>query len=296
MWYYINMQTPANRVDLHAHSTYSDGSYTPREILEAAIGAGLSAVAITDHDTVDGIGEALCAAKSLIDKVSLIPGVEISASYPRQLHILGYFHPDRYIKIDAFLKNMKYERDQRNIGILQKLNGYGIRISADEVAGIAGKEIFGRPHIAAALVKKGIVSSISAAFLEYLGDGRKAYVGKKSLPPHECVQAIADAGGLAVIAHPSLTGMKLSELESLARSLIEYGLFGIEAYYPEHAEALTQNYAALAGRLGLASTGGSDFHGEYRKHIRLGTGKEGNLHVPDDVPGIIMKRLDSNCH
>jgi predicted metal-dependent phosphoesterase TrpH len=207
------------------------------------------------------------------------------------LHIIGYFRENGYGKINGFLADMKRERHIRNLGVISRLNGLGIKITSDEVADIAGKKIFGRPHIAAAMIKRGVVPTQASAFDEYLSGGRKAYVGKRSLPPEECVSAIKAAGGLPVIAHPGMIGLRMKNLAALAKSLTASGLFGIEAYYPEHTETATANYVALAAALGLTATGGSDFHGEYRKRIRLGSGKNGGLKVPDDVPGIILSSL-----
>jgi len=270
-----------NRVDLHTHSTFSDGSYTPVEIVGAACGAGLRVMSLTDHDTVDGIPEALSAAEISNPRLLLIPGVEISSEYKCPLHILGYFRPANYIGINDFLVKMKRERHIRNLGVIEKLNSLGIRVTFSEVAEIAGKEVFGRPHIAAALVRRGVSDSIPAAFKEYLANGRKAYVSKASLPPEGCVAAISGAGGVPVIAHPSKTGLRLSEVNALAGHLSGFGLMGIEAYNPEHTPKETENYVLLAESLNLLTTGGSDFHGAYRKHVDIGAGRDGNLRVPD---------------
>ena len=280
-----------NRTDLHAHSNYSDGSLSPEEIIDTAASIGLRVVALTDHDTVDGVAGALAAAnkrRSLI----FVPGVEIGADYTCPLHIIGFFHPDNYMNIDPFLDEMKTERHIRNLGIIKKLNELGIRISENDVADIAGKPLFGRPHIAAALVKYGAAATPAQAFGEYLSGGGKAFVSKRSRPPAECVAAIAGAGGLPVIAHPLLTKLKLGEIAALAKSLAENGLYGIEAYYPEHTPKDTENLIELADSLNLRVAGGSDFHGEYRKYIRLGAGKDGNLHIPDAVPDAIIAALD----
>jgi predicted metal-dependent phosphoesterase TrpH len=285
------MGNDINRVDLHIHSTYSDGSAHPAEIVREAVRLGLRAVAVTDHDTIDGIEGALAAVRGARPPILFIPGVEISADHSCALHILGYFGAEKYRSIDALLAEMKNDRHIRNLGVLEKLNNLGIRIAEGEVAEIAGKKIFGRPHIAAAMIRRGIVPTQASAFNEYLSGGRKAYVKKRSRSPEECVSAIADAGGLPVIAHPAQTGLRLGELASLAKSLVRSGLFGIEAYYPEHTSAATGNFKALADSLGLLTVGGSDFHGDYRPRIRLGTGKDGNLRVPDDVPHIMMEAL-----
>ena len=280
-----------NKVDLHIHSNYSDGTASPAEIIHNAYANGLHAIALTDHDTVDGIQDALNAADKMSRSFIMIPGVEISADYKHPLHILGYFHQSNYMNINPFLAEMKRERHIRNQGIINKLNNLGIRVTMDDVKQIAGKEVFGRPHIAAALISKGFAASQTTAFNDFLSAGRKAYVSKRSLPPDECVAAIADAGGLPVIAHPSQIGLRLGDVELLAQWLIKHGLFGIEAYYPEHTPKETANYLDLARNLNISATGGSDYHGDYRKHIMLGSGKDGNLFVPDSVLSVIVDAL-----
>ena len=284
-----------NRVDLHTHSTCSDGTLSPAALVKAAADGGLRIVALTDHDTVSGVAEALAAAERLNAQspglITVIPGVEISADHDNVLHILGYFTPGGCTRIGPFLDEMKNERHIRNLRVIGKLNGMGIRITAGEVAALAGREVFGRPHIAAVLIQKGVVASIPSAFNEYLSRGRKAYVKKSSRPAEDCVAAIAGAGGLPVIAHPSQTGLRLSELTELASGLIKHGLFGIEAYYSDHTPAETQNYVNLAGELGLSVTGGSDFHGETKKSIKLGSGKNGGLNVPDGAADAVINAL-----
>ena len=280
-----------NKTDLHIHSTYSDGSYTPAGIIGAAAELGLRVIALTDHDTIGGIENALREAERYYPRLTVIPGVEISATYKCSLHILGYFRPDNYLNIGEFINMMNRERDIRNLSIIDRLNGLGVNITPDEVADIAGKRVFGRPHIAAALVKRGLASTISSAFNEYLSGGRKAYVSKRSLPPSECVAAIAEAGGLPVIAHPSQTGLRIRELASLATTLAESGLYGIEAYYSEHTKTETEKYLRLVENLGLQSAGGSDFHGDYRKHIKLGSGRDNNLNIPDSVAEKVLSAL-----
>ena len=291
MIYMENTTSKHNSIDLHVHSCYSDGSAPPAKIVRQAAALGLRMIAITDHDTVDGIGEALMAADEIKQPFMLIPGVEISADYEKPLHILGYFQPKNYLAINPFLIDMKIERHIRNQGIIAKLNNLGIRITEDDVSKVAGKALFGRPHIAAALIEKGVVSNQKSAFNEYLSSGRKAYVRKRSRPPAECVAAIAAAGGLPVIAHPSQIGIKLGEVEALAMTLIGSGLFGIETYYPEHTPTETANYLELTQKLGLFATGGSDYHGAYREKIKLGAGKDNNLYVPDTVSDIIISTL-----
>ena len=290
------MTVNKNTIDLHVHSDYSDGSMAPAEIVAEAKRVGLRVIALTDHDTIGGIREALDAANdinSADEHLTVIPGVEISAEYKYPLHVLGYFNADGYERIGVFLDRMMYERNIRNIGIIQRLNNLGIKITTGEVAEIAGKEIYGRPHIAAALVKKDVVHSQAEAFAEYLTSGRKAYVGKKSRSPQECVAAIAKAGGLPVIAHPVKLGMTMREIKALAKSLISYGLYGIEAYYSDNTPKDTEKYVKLAADLGLQVTGGSDFHGDYRRYVRLGSGYDGNLRIPDSVTDMMFTALKS---
>jgi len=302
--YHNNM----NYIDLHIHSTYSDGSMTPGEIVGAAAVSGLRVIALTDHDTIGGVQEALRAAEAAgttgatgfagaagtadaAKSLTVIPGVEISAYHEYPLHLLGYFGVDNYRNIDGFLKEMRYERNVRNDKIIEKLNMLGIKLSREEVVAFAGKEVFGRLHIAAVLVKKGVSRTLSEAFYDYLSEGRKAYVKKLGGTPRECVRAIADAGGLPVVAHPGKLGMRLKELKSFAKSLADCGLYGIEAYYPDNTPAETANYLNIANELGLIATGGSDFHGAFREGVKLGSGKNGNLFIPDDTSDAIFSAL-----
>ena len=291
----------ANKIDLHIHSHYSDGSMSPADIVGAARDAGLRVIAFTDHDTVSGVREALEAAEAINNAgapaaapgslITVIPGVEISVDYAYPLHMLGYFRRDSYEKIGVFLENMTRERHMRNVAVIRRLNEIGIDITVEEVAKIAGIEIFGRPHIADALVKKNIVRTYTEAFQEYLLAGRIAYVEKRSLPPEECAAAIADAGGLPVIAHPANLGMKLRDIKTLVKSLIKSGLYGIEAYYSENTSKETENFVKLAHELKIQTTGGSDFHGEYRKYVKLGSGADDSLRMPESVADEMMKAL-----
>jgi predicted metal-dependent phosphoesterase TrpH len=260
----------------------------PDELVYHARDVGLTAMALTDHDRIDGVPVAIEAAKDT--GLLLIPGIELSSFQDSDLHILGYFNENNYVGIQKFLDRAVQERAVRNEKIINKLNSLGLKITEDEVRAEAGKNIYGRLHIAATMVEKGYVHSTSEAFSSYLAFGRKAYVVKEFPTADMCVRAIKEAGGLPVLAHPVSMGMKLKKLRVVLDGLIRYGLEGIEAYYPDNKPADTEKYLALAVEYGLIATGGSDFHGDYRKYVRLGYGR-GNLTIPDKVLYDILARL-----
>jgi predicted metal-dependent phosphoesterase TrpH len=271
----------------------------PTDLVQLAASCGIRTLALTDHDTIDGIAPALAAAALIPpqDGFALIPGVEISASYRagasgllKEIHILGYFRPDGYESIAPFIGMMKRERNARNYKIIAKLNALGMRITVGDAEEEAKKAVFGRPHIAAALVRKGYADDINGAFERYLALGKKAYAPKEYPTPAQCAAAISEAGGVAAIAHPVRSGMRLRELRAMIESLLPHGLAGIEAYYTDNTPQDTANCIAVAKAFGLVMTGGSDFHGEYKKNIRLGVGK-GNLRVPDALPDMLLERL-----
>jgi hypothetical protein len=265
-----------NRIDLHTHSTYSDGSLSPRELVQLAKERKLRAIALTDHDTVAGLEEAVAAGDDL--GVEVVPGVEISAQYPPgTMHILGYYlHPAHQNLLEA-LKKLQQARAERNPKIIQRLQALGLDISTNEVLDLSAGQV-GRPHIAKALVNKGYVSSIDEAFSRYLKKGAVAYVEKFRFPPDEAIDMIRRAGGIAVLAHPFTLGInKPDELALLVHELAEKGLEGIEVFYPGHTREMVVIYEDVGKRLGLVCTGGSDFHGNFRDHSQLGStilGKE----------------------
>ena len=280
-------------IDLHTHSAFSDGSLTPSELVARASAKGVSMVALTDHDTIGGVAEALAAAgrTAAPNRVTLIPGVELSAWHEREVHMLGYFSPGAYRRFAPYLKDIQKERAERNARVLEKLNSLGIRISDSDIAEASGKPVFGRVHIADALVRKGAAHSIGGAFREYLGEGGAAYVPRRTQSPSDCVAAIAAVGGLPSLAHPVHIGFKLQKLHDFARGLKRSGLGGIEAYYPDNTPQETRNFAALASELGLIATGGSDFHGAYRPGIELGIGRGGRFAVPPEAAAMLMAAL-----
>ncbi len=290
------MDCSFGKIDLHIHSSFSDGSLSPAQILERAVKKGLFAISITDHDTVAGAKEAL--GHGIPEKIEFIAGIEISAAYPPpfentgSLHILGYgIHPD-HPAMDRMLEEQRSARSGRNPLIIEKLNALGIPADLDAVAAATGKQEIARPHIAAFLVKTGYAADIDNAFDRFLGRGKPAYVDKYRIPAEEAVLRIREAGGIAVLAHPMLLSETLFDenpeglpgkvFENLLDTLISYGLSGIEAYYPGHTPAQTAFFVKTAEKRGLLVTGGSDFHGDINPDIEMGSGR-GDLSVPYDL-------------
>lgn len=266
-------------IDLHMHSTCSDGTYAPAELVRLAEAAGLTHMSLTDHDTADGLEEARAEAERR--GIAFIGGLEISAEYDvGTMHILGYgFDPDSP-QLREKLGFVQRSRAERNPKIVQRLNELGVAITFDEVKAASGGGLIGRPHFAQALIERGYVRERQEAFDEYLAKGRPAYVPKVRLSPEESVGCIKEAGGVAVLAHPlQLKAKEDGELDRIVEGLVALGLGGIECYYRNHTEADTARFLALAKKHDLLVTGGSDFHGTNRPGIALGTG-EGNLRVP----------------
>jgi predicted metal-dependent phosphoesterase TrpH len=249
-----------SRVDLHTHTTASDGRHRPAEVVRMARAAGLSAVAITDHDTVAGIAEALAAGSEY--GIRVIPGVEISTSAEgKDIHILGYgFSPDDPALLER-LVSLRQVRTRRNEEILSKLNGLGMEITMAEVEREAsdsprGDGSIGRPHMAEVLVRKGYVKDLKDAFNRYLAEGAAAYVNPPRIGPADAVDWIHEAGGAAIVAHPGLY-----RNDRLVLELLDRGADGLEAYHSDHDEAMQRHYKTLAKSRGKLVTGGSDFHG-----------------------------------
>ena len=263
-----------NRIDLHTHSSHSDGSLSPRQLVELAKKRRLCAIALTDHDTVAGVEEALAVGKEL--GVEVVPGVEISAQYPPgTMHILGYYIRISNRELLGALKRLQQARADRNPKIIERLQALGLEITPTEVFELSGGQV-GRPHIARALVNKGYVSSIDEAFSHYLKKGAVAYVEKFRFPPEEAIAIIRKAGGIAVLAHPFTLGIERpDQLSHLVHELQEMGLEGMEVFYPNHTEEVAVIYEDVAKRLGLVCTGGSDFHGNFRDHSNLGEIRQG---------------------
>jgi len=268
-------------IDLHVHSTFSDGSLTPAELVDEAVAKGLTALALTDHDTLGGLPkfEEACRAKGMIG----IPGVEISIEFkPGTLHVLGYFTDAGNAPFAAALEDLRDGRESRNLKILQKLNELGCDLSWEDVASLAGEDVVGRPHFAQAMIAKGFVKTKEDAFDRYLAKGKAAYLDRTRLTVTDSIRLIHGAGGIAVLAHPSTLKVSRVELHRIVSELAAEGLDGIEAWYSEHTQDQQKAFAKLAEELGLILTGGSDFHGTSNPEIRLGQGF-GNLNVPDEL-------------
>lgn len=267
-----------SRLDLHLHTTHSDGSCTPTEVVGLAHQARVTALAITDHDNTSGISEAIAAGEQY--GIEIIPGVEISSIVESsELHILGYFLDWQDTLLNERFKSLRDSRHRRNPQIIDRLQNLGIEITYDEVCALAGSDSVGRPHIARALMNKGVVTSAKEAFDRFLGDGKPAYVPRELPSPAEAIHWIKAARGLAVLAHPTWVKLTDQTLAALVRQLKANGLDGVEVYYSTHAARQTREYLSLAQQLGLLVTGGSDFHGLTKPDIAVGIGK-GSLHIP----------------
>ena len=275
-------------IDLHTHTTHSDGSDTPEELVGKAARAGAVALAITDHDTGSGLAEGKRAARQF--GIEFVYGIEISAEYsPGTMHLLGYCIDSTAIESD--LVELKYACDQRNPQIAARLQELGMDIPYEEVQALAGGEMVGRPHFARLMVQKGYVASIQDAFNRFLAKGTHAYVEKLRLSPDSAIDLIHRAGGVAVLAHPyQLKLSSLDAVDDLAAELAGSGLDGIEAVYSRHSEEERSAYGEIARRHQLLITGGSDYHGTYKPDLSLVTGK-GDLEVPYRILEEIKARV-----
>lgn len=284
------MDYNAGIIDLHLHSTASDGSLTPEQIIDRAAERGLRAISITDHDTVSGAETAICL--DIPETLKFIPGIEISTAYPREfenrgsLHILGYGIKTGHPELRAAMEKQRAERSNRNPKIIEKLNRTGIPISLEAVCAATGKTDLARPHIAEFLVAHGHAEDIDDAFDRFLGRGKPAYVDKYRIPAEKAIALIRKAGGIAVLAHPCLLLDFLADpvtgVEALVDTLVPFGLGGIEAFYPGQSTALSAYFEQLAYKRGLLVTGGTDFHGKISPDIEMGTG-QGDFSVPYEI-------------
>ena len=266
-------------IDLHTHSTFSDGTFTPLQLVKYAEEKGLKAFAITDHDTTEGIKE----AKSIETNVEVISGVEISTRYDKkEIHIVGLYVNENDADLNKQLKYYREKRVTRNFEILEKLNSLGVDSTIDDVKESCTGDVISRAHIAKALVSKGFVGSYTEAFDRYLGDNKCAYVPRETLNYEESMELITKAGGVPVLAHPLLYKMSDTNLENMMVKLRQKGLKAVEVYYSTHSNSDTQHVMAMANRVGLIYSGGSDFHGATKPKIDMGTGM-GKLAVPYEI-------------
>jgi len=283
-------------VDLHTHSTASDGTYSPGELIRAAKNAGLVGIALTDHDTPNGLAEAAAEAKRV--NIRFVPGIEISAEFPAPgtLHILGHFIDPASAALHEVSARLLEARAQRNPRIVERLNQLGCHITMQQVEAVAREKVapgapvvIGRPHIAEALVRANCVANIRQAFSVYLGTTGSAYFPKERLSPRQAIEAIHDAGGLATVAHPvQLRAENPAHLATIINQLAEAGLDGIEVWHSDQDEKTSELMLELAKRYNLIPTGGSDFHGHHKADVLLGRGRN-NVKVPAEV----LDRLES---
>lgn len=250
--------------DLHLHTYFSDGTWSPAELVEEAKKAGIACIGITDHDCVSAIAPAIRAAHGDIEVVA---GVELTSEIGgNEVHMLGYCIDTHSPLLKKELTRMQERRVNRVHDILGKLKEQGVELAAQEVFDMAGKGSVSRLHIAQAMFKKGIVASIPEAFGRFIGNKSPAYVGKFNLTTHEAIELIGKCKGVAVLAHPAI-----SNCDELMPGFVEAGLAGLEAYYPEHSPTITRYYVEMAQKYNLLVTGGSDCHGKAKPGIEVGT-------------------------
>ena len=276
-------------IDLHTHSTCSDGTDPPERVVELAVTAGCSAVALTDHDTLSGLPRAMARAQEL--GITLVPGCEVSCAYGRgSAHVLVYFAEADDGPLQVELAALRRDRVARNRELADRLRTLGLDVTYEEiVAQAAGEQSAGRPHVAAVLVRHGYAESIPDAFDRWLGTGAPAYVPKARLEPGALAAAARASGAVAVLAHPLTLGLDAGELDTAVGHLAEAGFAGIEAHYGRYSPETRAELVALAGRHDLVATGGSDYHGDVKAGLSVGTG-EGDLAVPDGALEALVAR------
>jgi hypothetical protein len=280
-------------IDLHTHSNFSDGTLTPTELVSLAREKKISALALTDHDTMAGVGEAVKAGE--IMGVEIVPGIEISVLHDKvEYHILGYWADPRNSALAEALAILQGARAARNSRILEKLNDLGIPATSAELERVSEQGQTGRPHIARLLVRYGVVKTITQAFEQFLKKGAVAYVSRFAYSAIEAVSLIHQAGGLAVLAHPAQNDPELTRLPSVLASLVPAGLDGIEVYYPTHSNKMKKKLRALAEKKNLLLTGGSDYHGDVRPATTLAGA--GNIFVPPELLLKMKERLRSQTN
>jgi 3',5'-nucleoside bisphosphate phosphatase len=244
-------------IDLHSHSTASDGQFSAAEVAEQAAEAGVSVWALTDHDSVAQLEAGAAAASRL--GLRFVPGVELSVQLDaREIHVLGHFVDARSAALRSFEDLLAEKRRVRMGEIIQKLAALGVALTPDEIERFSGGKTLGRPHVARAMVERGVVSTVKEAFDRYLGDGRPAYVGRYRLRAREAIDLVRGASGVATLAHPGVNRIERGDLARLA----EWGLAGVEAYHPDHVPSQREKYLGVARELALVPTAGSDYHGE----------------------------------
>jgi predicted metal-dependent phosphoesterase TrpH len=257
--------SPEKFADLHLHTVFSDGTYTPRELILQSLKGGLSTIAVVDHDTIEGIPPSLEIAQQT--DIEILPGVELTVEYQGlEIHILGYLIDYKNKELIARTEILKKNRIERVYKILDKLKRVGIDLEPEIVFDFAKHGTVGRLHIARAMFKAGLVGSIFEAFQKYIGDKGPAYVLGFRFSPDQAIQLIKNAGGIPVLAHPYSINN-----DELIPKFIDYGIMGLEVYYPEHTQSMINLYLGLAKKYELLITGGSDCHGNAKPEVKIGS-------------------------
>ena len=273
-----------SKIDLHLHSTASDGTMSPAELARLAKESGISVAAITDHDTVDGVEEFLAECEKI--GIKGIAGVEISADYECEMHVLGLFIDHKNAELGNMLKRLRNSRYERNVKMIEKLNNYDIKITeADILKQKDGGTLYdmGRIHFAAAMIEKGYVKDKREAFSKYLGNDADCYVPRFKLSPDMCAGMIQYTGGIAVLAHPFAITHKKRVLDELLGQIKEWGFDGVEAYHSSHSTTFNSRCLELAPKHELVITGGSDYHAGNKPDVKIGIVNKGTGFVPYSV-------------
>ncbi len=267
-------------IDLHTHSVKSDGAMQPAAVVDEAKKAGLAAISLTDHDVIDGVSEAMQRGEEV--GVEVIPGIELSAKFKTETHVLGYFVD---LENPAFLEKLeeiRRVRMQRNYETAENLRKIGFPVTVEDAMELAPNGIIGRAHFARVMANRGYVSSVKEAFDKYLANGKPGYSTLQLLTPRDAVELIKAAGGMAFLAHLHLTRLEGEELYDFVRDLKDAGMDGIEGYYTEYTPEMQTEYQDLAKKLDLLISGGTDFHGAMKPHISIGRGL-GNMEIPYSI-------------
>lgn len=275
-------------IDLHTHSTVSDGTDAPAALVQKAAAAGITILSLTDHDAVAGVAAAVAAGEKT--GVRVIPGVELNATFPTELHVLGYGIDYTHPRLAEVIRYALTVRQKRMEEICRRLREQGLPITMEEVRDEARGGLLCGAHFAVILARKGFAATPGEAFKKYIGAGTPAYVNWQALTPAEAVDVVLECGGVPVLAHLNRTRLSLPEIETLLDELQSRGLWGIEGYYSEYTAEEGETYRALAARRGLFLTAGTDYHGENKPHIQLGRGF-GDMDVPESAVAELLRVL-----
>ncbi len=274
-------------IDLHTHSTCSDGSMSPRELVRHAANKGLAAIALSDHDSVSGVKDAMDEGKKV--GVEVVPAIELSVQSETETHILGYYIDIDHPLLKEALDSVMDARNRRTLNTCQKLNDLGFNVTMEEAYSIAPSGLIGRAHFARIMMEKGYISSVKEGFDKWLGVGKPAYDGSQALTARQAVELIKNIGGYSYVAHPHLIRISDDELRVFLTDLKKYGLCGIEGYYNDYTPEMQEKFQSMAKELGLKISGGTDFHAKMKPHIEIGIG-QGNMKIPYSVLENIRER------